>query len=126
MMFGQGVLAVGLYILFVAGAATLLATWCGWGIARLMLPSVLVPWRGLLAPLLGYELVLVVGYWLVRDLIGLPVVLALVLPGTGLLNVVAWRRTGPPRFEGSSREYLALLGLLVATLLVGVVPLFNY
>ncbi len=115
-----------MYLLLVVGAATLLATWCGWGLSRLMLPPALTPWRGLLTPLLGYALVLVVAYWLVRDLVGLPVALALVLPGAGLLNILAWRRTGPPRFEGPLREYVPLAGLLIATLYVGVAPLFNY
>lgn len=126
MMFGQGPLAVALYVSLVMGAATLLATWCGWGVSRLLLPPVLLPWRGLLAPLLGYGLVLVVAYWLVRDLVGLPVVLVFVLMGTGLLNLLAWRRTGPPRFDSSAGEYLPLLGLLITTLIVGVAPLFNY
>ncbi len=45
--------------LFVASA---LALWNGWGLARLLLPAALQPWRALLAPLLGYALTILVGY----------------------------------------------------------------
>ena len=116
------------YIVLVAGVATLLAVWCGWGLARLTLPVGLRPWTGLLAPLLGYALVLIVGRWLVRDLAGLPTVLLILLPATGALNAVAWWRTGPPRVPGVKQlgKHAPLGALLLVTFLVGVSPLLNY
>src|SRR5687767_1272011 len=111
--------------MLVAGMATALAAWCGWGIARLTLPEPLQRWVGLLAPLLGYCLVLVVGYWIVRDWAGLWVVLLVVLPLAGLFNLLAWRRTGTPRMR-PKREQLPIIALLAVTLLVGVAPLISY
>ncbi len=105
--------------------ATALAAWCGWGIARLALPESLQRWVGLLAPLLGYCLVLVVGYWIVRDWVGLWGVLLVVLLLGGIFNLLAWQRTGPPRIQ-PRREQLPVLILLVVTLLVGVAPLISY
>jgi hypothetical protein len=115
-----------LHILLVVGVSTLLALWCGWGLARLTLPASLKPWSGLLALLLGYAIVLVVGYWVVRDWAGIPVVLMVLLPATGLLNALAWVRTGPPRVPKQPLVYAPLAALLAVTLLVGVVPLISY
>src|SRR6266545_8342471 len=92
-------------LLVILGAATVFAYWAGWGLARLALPEPLQPYRGLLAPLLGYALVIVVGYWFVRTVSGLPLALAVLLPMTGALNVVAWRRGGPPRLAATLREH---------------------
>jgi hypothetical protein len=43
-------------IALVVAVATALAWWCGWGFARLMLPTTLLPFRRLLAPLAGYAM----------------------------------------------------------------------
>ncbi len=104
--------------------ATAVAAWCGWGIARLALPESLQRWVGLLAPLLGYCLVLVIGYWIVRAWAGLWGVLLVVLPLAGIFNLLAWRRTGQPRIQ-PKREQLPILALLAVTLLVGVAPLIS-
>src|SRR5215217_2898434 len=81
-----------LQLLLILGAATALACWCGWGIARLALPDALQPYRILLTPLLGYALTMVVGYWFVWTVSGLaPAVLVLLLV-TGALNGLAWHR----------------------------------
>jgi hypothetical protein len=114
-----------LQLLLILAATTALACWCGWGLARLWLPVALRPYQGLLAPLLGYSLAIVVGYWVVWTVSGLPVALAALLIITGVLNVVAWRRGGAPRL-GGLREHWPLLALLVATLLVGIAPLLHY
>lgn len=90
-------LAFYLQLLVILGAATALACWAGWGLARLALPDALQPYGGLLAPLLGYSIVIVVGYWFVRTVSGLPLALVVLLPITGALNLLAWRRGGPPR-----------------------------
>ncbi|HKP54875.1 MAG TPA: hypothetical protein VJ183_19745 [Chloroflexia bacterium] len=114
------------HILLVVGVSTLLALWCGWGLARLTLPSSLKPWNGLLALLLGYALVLVVGYWGVRDWVGIPLVLMVLIPATGLLNALAWVRTGPPRLPKRPLVHAPLAALLAVTLLVGAAPLISY
>jgi hypothetical protein len=119
------------YVVFVFQLALLLATatalavWCGWGMARLALPPALRPYSGLLAPALGYVLVVVLGYWGVRTVSGLGPVLLLAIVLGGGLNIVAWRRTGPLRLPATA-EHVPLLVLLVMTLLVGVAPLLSY
>jgi hypothetical protein len=115
-----------LQLIVILGAATALACWAGWGLARLALPEALHPYRALLAPLLGYAVIIVVGYWFVRTVSGLPLALAVLLPVTGALNLVAWRRGGPPRLGATLREQLPLLLLLFATLIVGIAPLLHY
>ena len=113
-------------ILLVVGVSTLLALWCGWGLARLTLPASLKQWSGLLALLLGYALVLVVGYWAVRDWAGVPIVLTALLPLGGLINIFAWVRTGPPRLPTQPLAHAPLAALLAVTFLVGVAPLLSY
>jgi hypothetical protein len=115
-----------LHIFLVVGASTLLALWCGWGLARLTLPASLKPWGGLLAPLLGYAVVLVAGFWGVRDWVSVPALLVVMLVATGLLNLLAWVRTGPPRLPQKPISHAPLATLLLATLLVGVAPLISY
>jgi hypothetical protein len=115
-----------LQLLIILGAATALAYWAGWGLARLALPSALQPYRALLAPLIGYTVVLTGGYWFVRTVSGLPLALAVLLPIAGALNLLAWRRAGPPRPLASLREHWHILVLLLATLLFGLAPLLHY
>jgi hypothetical protein len=119
-------LPVVLHIALVAGVATLLAFWCGWWMSRLLLPASLKPWGGLLAPLMGYALLLLVGYWCVRDWVGLPVVLAVLVPAAGALNALAWWRTGPPRLTHKPLRHIPLALLLIATFAIGVAPLVSY
>jgi hypothetical protein len=114
-----------LQLLLILVATTALACWCGWGLARLALPATLQPYRGLLSPLLGYSLAIVVGYWFVWTFSGLPLALAVLLAATSLLNVITWRRGGPPQFSGT-REHWPILALLLVTLLVGIAPLLHY
>jgi hypothetical protein len=114
-----------LQLLLILGAATVLAGWCGWGVARLALPAALQPYRALLAPLLGFALAMVVGYWFVWTISGLVPAVLILLLGTGALNMLAWRRSGPPRL-GALREHLPILLIALATLLVGIAPLLHY
>src|SRR5689334_3563739 len=118
------------YLVFIMAAATLLAFWCGWGLARLLLPASLQPWRTLLAPLLGYAAVRVPGYWPVRALAGLPTSIRATVPAAAVINALAWRRSPPQRPPRPTWRTLAahgpLLALLLATLLVGIAPLISY
>jgi hypothetical protein len=115
-----------LQLLLILGATTALACWCGWGLARLALPEALWPYRGLLTPLLGYALAIVTGYWFVRTVSGVPLALVGLLAVTSALNILAWRRGGPPRLIRAARNHLPLLLLLIITLLVGIAPLLHY
>jgi hypothetical protein len=120
-----------LHIAFVLVLATTLAWWCGWGLARLTLPSALLPFRRLLAPLIGYAVVVVAGYWSVRTVIGLNVALPILLLVCTMLNILAWRRTGAPftrRLPGqvTQREGVSLFLLVLMTIGVGVAPLIRY
>jgi hypothetical protein len=119
------VLTFYLQLLLILGAATALAGWCGWGIARLALPDALQPYRALLTPLLGYALAIVVGYWFVWTVSGLVPALLVLLLATSALNILAWRRTSPPQI-GAAREHLPILLIAFATLLVGIAPLLHY
>src|SRR5215213_4231757 len=85
-----------LQLILILGGATALASWCGWGIARLALPDTLQPYRALLTPLLGYALTMVVGYWFVWTVSGLAPALLVLLLATGALNMLAWHRASPP------------------------------
>jgi len=115
-----------LQLLLILGVATALAWWCGWGIARLAMLRSLQPYRGLLAPLLGYALVVVVGYWGVRTVLGIPAVLVGVLSSTTALNLLAWRKADQPRLGSDLRARVPLFFLLLVTLLVGLAPLLQY
>src|SRR6185436_19137665 len=83
------------------------------------------PYRALLTPLLGYALVIVVGYWFVWTISGLGPALLVLLLVTGALNMLAWRRFGPPQL-GPARAHLPILLIVFATLLVGLAPLLHY
>lgn len=115
-----------LQLVLILGVATALAWWCGWGIAQLATPRSLQPYRGLLAPLLGYGLVVVAGYWGVCTVLGIPAVLVGVLLATTVLNLHAWRRADQPRLAGDAPTRVPLLLLLLITLLVGLAPLLQY
>src|SRR4051812_13085187 len=69
---------------------------------------------------------MVTGYWFVRTVSGLPPALVALLAITGALNVIAWRRDGPPRVLATLRGELPLFLLLLVTLLVGIAPLLHY
>jgi hypothetical protein len=114
-----------LQLVLILGGATALASWCGWGIARLALPDTLQPYCALLTPLIGYALVIVVGYWFVWTISGLAPALLVLLLATGALNVLAWRRAGRLHF-GAARAHLPILLIAFATLLVSIAPLLNY
>jgi hypothetical protein len=112
-------------LVLICVAATVLASWLGWGLARLSLPRALAEYSGLLAPLLGYALAIVLGFWFVWTATSLLVPLLLGIVLAGLLNLLAWRRTGPPRLIALLREWPILL-LSAITVLLGVLPLLHY
>ncbi len=118
-------------IALVVVVATALAWWCGWGFARLMLPTTLLPFRRLLAPLVGYAMMVVAGYWSVRTVVGLNSALPVLLIFCTMVNILAWRRTGSPwscrlPVQMTRSEGVALFLLILATIGVGVFPLIHY
>ncbi|OAN44928.1 hypothetical protein A6A03_15785 [Chloroflexus islandicus] len=115
-----------LYVGLTLFVASVLALWNGWGLARLLLPAALQPWRALLAPLLGYALTILVGYWVVRFAGGLGLALGLLLPLGGLLNGLAWRRTGPPHLAAALRQHWPVLLVALIGVAIGIAPLFSY
>lgn len=113
-------------VLLIVGVATLLSLWCGWGLARLALPPALMPFRAMLTPLIGTALVMFLGYLAVWTIFSVAQALPIILVLCGLLNLFAWRRTGPPRFLSNLREHAALALVLLVTLLMSLAPLLNY
>jgi hypothetical protein len=115
-----------LQLFVILAGASALALWCGWGLSRLGLPPALRPYSGLLSPLLGYALVILIGYLFVWTITGLLPALIAAIVGAGVLNVLAWRRGGPPRVIALLRSEWPLLVLLLVTLLIGIAPLLHY
>jgi hypothetical protein len=118
-------LAFLLHLLTILAAATGLALWAGWGLTRLALPAPLHLYRWLFVPLIGYALVVLVGYWCVRTIAGLATALVILAALTSATNALAWRRTGPPRFP-TPGSVLPLGAVLTITLLIGIAPLLHY
>lgn len=106
--------------------ASALALWSGWGLARMALPAALQPWRAVFAPLLGYALTILVGYWVVRLVSGLGLALGVLLTIGGVLNWLAWRRYGPPNFLAVLQHHWPALLVALVGVAIGVAPLFNY
>ncbi|ACL26573.1 hypothetical protein [Chloroflexus aggregans] len=113
-------------LILVLLVASLLAFWNGWGLARLLLPAAVAPWRALLSPLLGYALTILVGYWVVRFIGGLGWALGLIALLSGWFNWLAWRWYGPPQIIMALHHHWP--GLVVAGIAVafGVAPLLSY
>jgi hypothetical protein len=110
----------------IVACATGLCLYVGWGPARLALPESLRSQAALLAPLVGYAIVIYLGYLAVSSRLNLRGALALLLLLASALNWLAWRRAGRPRPLAALREHAAPLALAAATLLVGLLPLLHY
>jgi hypothetical protein len=121
-------------ITLIVACALALCAYAGWGACALGLPPSLRPFGGLLAPLVGYALVIWLGYIGVSTVLDLRWSLALALALATLLNLLAWRRGARPWFTASISSFsilrspflLSLLSLLLITFLVGVLPLLRY
>jgi hypothetical protein len=111
-------------VLLVPLVATLLATWCGWGLARLALPAALRPHQRTLTPLIGVAVLMVALYLAVSSAWGVAAALPAVLLAAGGANALAWRQRGPPRWRALRPDGLLWL-VLVLTYVVGVWPLLT-
>jgi hypothetical protein len=115
-----------LSLLLFAIASTAFLTLLGYGPVKLLLPS---GWRsdeGLLAPLVGYVLLLLLGYYGVRTALNLAGVLILAsLVGAVLIALALWLRRGE-RLELNLREHGWVWLLALLAFLVAVLPLVSY
>ncbi len=98
----------------------------GYGVVRLLLPR---DWRsaeGLLAPLVGYVLLLLVGYYAVRTVLNLFGALIVVLVLATLLNGLAlWRRWGA-RPLLTVRQHGPAWLIALAAFVLAILPLLAY
>src|SRR5262245_31509985 len=92
-------------ILLVAVCALALCAYAGWGACVLGLPASLRPFGGLLAPLVGYALVIWIGYLGVSTFLDLRWSLALLLAIATALNFIAWRRGARPQVAGWRSQF---------------------
>lgn len=116
-------------------AALGLCLWCGWGLTRLLLPPALHPYRAALTPLVGYTVVIWVGYNAVHSLLSLRQALPLLLALTatvnaGTLMAINRRGSGQSLHVRARRIWRSLVHplapILIITALIGVLPLFHY
>src|SRR5262245_58790335 len=87
-------------ITLIVACALVLCAYAGWGACALGLPRALRPFGGLLVPLVGYALVIWLGYIGVSTILDLRWSLALILAVTTALNFIAWRRGARPQVAG--------------------------
>ena len=115
-----------LSLLFYALVSTAFLAFLGYGLAKLLLPREWCCDEGLLAPLLGYVLLLLVGYYGVRTVLNLRAGLFLVLGIALLLNGLAlWRRRGE-RLSLNLREHGLVWLIAMSAFLLAVLPLMGY
>jgi len=117
---------IALILLVFALAGTAILTYMGYGLASLLLPREWKSDRGLLAPLLGYAFLLLVGYYAVSTVLNLQHALRITLILATVLNVVAlWRHKGERlTIRLGETGWAWLLAALV--FLVSVLPLLHY
>lgn len=119
-------MSIALSLLLFAFISTLYLTLLGYGPVKLLLPP---DWRaaeGLVAPLAGYVLLLLLGYYGLRtglDLVGVLVV-ALVV-GALLAGLVLWRRQGE-RLSLNLGELGPVWLIALLAYLIAVLPLVHY
>ncbi len=106
-------------------AALTFCTYIGWGLARLALPPTLAEYRALLVPLVGYATAVWFGYLAVHSFFNLRIALLLLFVLASGLNVLAWRRTGPPQIAWFRAE-LGVILVVALALLAGIWPLLAY
>ncbi|GAB4216411.1 MAG: hypothetical protein OHK0022_57510 [Roseiflexaceae bacterium] len=119
-------MAVLLPVLWICACALALCCYVGWGATRLALPQPLRPFAAPLVPLVGYALVLWVGFTGVSTALDLRWSLGLLLALATALNLLALRRDGPPRLAWPGPIGWGLAALLALALLAGVWPLLRY
>lgn len=114
-----------LTLLFILLVVFLVCWYAGWGLSRLCLPAPLASYQHLLALPIGFAYATWLGYIGVSTVLNARWSLLIVGATATALNLVAWRRTGPPHLRWQ-RSDAALLAVLVLTLLAGVWPLVSY
>ncbi|GAC1544294.1 MAG: hypothetical protein NVS2B7_18540 [Herpetosiphon sp.] len=109
-----------------------ISSWCGWGLTVALLPASLRRYRPLLIPLVGYTVVIWLGYNAVHSFFNLrQAVVGMAIIAT-VVNVVVLARArthGPRRFlDPHAWHWLShpLPFVLALALIVGVLPLLHY
>lgn len=117
---------VALELSVILSCAAILAVYVGWGVARLALPEALTPFRAPLTPLIGFAILLWLGYLLTSLAVNLRWALPAILAGATIVNTLAWRGAGPPRPLAWLRAQPEALIAPALALLAGIWPLLSY
>lgn len=96
--------------------------WLGLGLSSL-LPPMLRRWAPLLAPTLGYVLLVLVGYACVQSIFDLRAALGFSVVIASLLNVLLWRRWSAAWWTAAWGEVFFVAGLALATYALGALML---
>jgi hypothetical protein len=115
-----------LAIIISTGSLVLLCLLVGWGSTRLALPDALRSDSALFTPLIGMGLLMCLGYAAVSTSLSLRQALPLIVLLALALNLLAWRRHGPPRLIPALRQHALLLAIALLALLAGILPLLQY
>ena len=119
-----GLAILGLFLLALAALA--LSTYLGYGLVKLLRPADRRDDEGLLAPLLGYAFLLLIGYYGVTTVLNLRQVLLIALGSGTLLNALALWRCRDRRLHLDLREHGGALLLAGLAFLLGILPLLHY
>ncbi|MGB9724315.1 MAG: hypothetical protein ACP5OO_12750 [Chloroflexia bacterium] len=107
-------------------AALALSVYLGYGLVKLLLPAGHRDDEGLLAPLLGYAFLLLIGYYGVTTVLNLRQVLFTALGLGTILNALALWRCRDRRLHLDWREHIWAVLLAGLAFLLGLLPLLNY
>lgn len=117
-------MVLGLFLLALVSLA--FSTYLGYGLVKLLRPAEHRDDEGLLAPLLGYALLLLIGYYGVTTVLNLRLVLFVALGLGTLLNALALWRCRDRRLHLDLREHGWAVLLAGLAFLLGILPLLNY
>lgn len=115
-----------LNLLLLTLASLAFSVYLGYGLVKLLRPAEYRDDEGLLAPLLGYALLLLIGYYGVTTVLNLRQVLFISLGLGTLLNALALWRCRDRRLHLDLREHGGAVLLAGLAFLLGILPLLNY
>ncbi|MBN1484624.1 MAG: hypothetical protein JXA37_07870 [Chloroflexia bacterium] len=115
-----------LNLLLYALLSTAFLAFLGYGLASLLLPRQWREEQGLLAPLLGYLLLLLVGYYSLRTVLDLRGAFWLALTLGLLINSLALRRRRGERLSPNWRRHGPVWLMALLAFLLGALPLMRY
>ncbi len=115
-----------LSLLLLVLASLAFSTYLGYGLVKLLLPADRRDDEGLLAPLLGYALLLLIGYYGITTILNLQQVLFVALGMGTLLNALALWRCRDRRLHLDLHEHGWAVLLAGLSFLLSILPLLNY